>query len=299
MAGPAGAAWASPPRDLWLVSARGAAHQAGAGLQYWRYDGGWQPAAHEEFISAEAELPVLIYVHGNRVGSGEAFHQARAIARSLDSVAFPSQAYRLVMFSWPSAGKQLRVRQEMQHKAWQSERVGLHLAWLVDQLDPHTPVRLFGFSFGARTICAALHVLGGGQVSGQRLAPRHPARDPVRVILQAAAMNGTWLAPGSRYGNALAQVEQMLVLVNSADRALRFYPLMYRGSRPQALGYAGISPKCLGPYADRLRQRHVECVVGSQHEWCPYVSPTVLQRYHGLLLNERISVAGGRRTVAQ
>lgn len=187
----------------------------------------------------------------------------------------------MIAISWPADRIGHRQRRDVQIKAQRSEAHGFYLAWLLDQINPDVPVTLFGDSYGPRMITAALHCLGGGSIQSQRLASRtHPTRKPVRAVLMAAALDSHWLSPGQRHGLALTQVDQMLVTINRADPALRFYPRLYRlvPRGADALGYGGAS--CgLGQHAGKIVEWDVRCIVGPTHNWQAYAgSPQLMQQ---------------------
>jgi hypothetical protein len=68
----------------------------------------------------------------------------------------------------------------------------------------------------------------------------NPQRAAVNVVLMAAALHAHWLGEGQYHGLAMTQVNQMLLLNNCRDPAMRFYHLAFRGrGRPQAMGLRG------------------------------------------------------------
>jgi hypothetical protein len=158
-------------------------------------------------------------------------------------------------------------------KAQRTGPVGCQLAWLVDQMPPETPVSLIGFSFGARVITAGLHVLGGGSVcNGMSLTERmHPDRAPVNAVLIAAAVHSHWLGKGQYHGLAMTQVNQMFLLNNCQDLALRYYHLSdTTRSRPRALGRTGPT-RIDSEYASKIHKRDVSRYAGSEHDLFQYL----------------------------
>lgn len=265
--------------QLWLVSTRCASncpslYQTNR-LEYWRSDARchWTPSSLGELLgSDDPNTRTLIYVHENRVSAADLRSRAHFVFRQLANVAPAGESFRMIAVSWPSERIGVRQRPDVHIKAQRSEAHSFYLAWLLDQINPDVPVTLFGDSFGPRMITASLHLLAGGTIQGQHLWQRvHPARQPVRAVLMAAAFDDHWLSPGQHYGLALSQVEQVLVTVNSADPALRFYPKMNGLFRrdADALGFSG--PRCsLGPYAGKLVEWDVRCIVGPTHSWHAY-----------------------------
>jgi hypothetical protein len=167
------------------------------------------------------------------------------------------------------------------------------LTWFVDQLPEESRVTLVGFSFGARIITGALHILGGGSLGRHcHFEPQHSGRRPVDVVLMAAALHADWLCPGHYHGQAMSQVDRMLLLNNCSDPAMKYYRFVSRGGRPQALGCCG--PTCIdADGAAKITERNVGCYVGKEHNlFCYLSSPGVIGQiweYAGL---ESMPVAG-------
>ena len=95
---------------------------------------------------------------------------------------------------------------------------------------------------------------------------RVPANS-VRVVLLAAAMDNHWWLPGRYHGECFSQVDRLLLLYNSCDPVLRFYPRLDRRRGAQALGYTGFCwTSRLGENAERLEQTNVCCRIGKTHD---------------------------------
>ncbi|MFV2070722.1 MAG: hypothetical protein ACC645_27445 [Pirellulales bacterium] len=240
----------------------------------------WQSSHLSTFLEGDgAQLPILFYVHGNRVGSATAWSRALAVYRSLVRNAGEASPIRFVMWSWPAE----RIRgpiKDVRVKARRTGPAGYRLAWLVDRLDPETPVGMVGFSFGARVITGSLHLLGGGRMGPYALKSRqHPGRPAVRAVLLTAALDDDWLLPGHYHGRALSQVDRMLVMINSADRSMRWYRLIDRCRRSEALGRWGVaSLSALGPQRKKIEQRNVASQLGPVHDISGYLSSPRLMR---------------------
>ena len=156
-------------------------------------------------------------------------------------------------------------------KAARTRPAGCQLAWVLDQIPGDVPVGLIGYSFGARVITGALHLLGGGHLNGMSLTERaNPDRQPVRLVMIAAATHAHWLGQGQYHGQALSQVDQALSINNSSDTIMRWYHLASPNSRPQAMGLCG--PTCLGSERHKVRVRNVARHVGSEHDIHRYLS---------------------------
>lgn len=234
----------------------------------------WQPIAWSDVAAEFAEpMPTVVYVHGNRVDDGEDRSHGLALYRQLAARKGEAQPIRYVIWSWPS--EQIRgPRKDYQLKAARTRPVGWQLAWAIDQWPEESPLELVGYSYGARVVTGALHLLAGGELDDLRLVDRaHPARPPVRAALVAAAVDADWLQPGGFHGRALEQVDQLLLVNNQLDPAMRFYHLAIEGRNSRALGYAGVAGRAhLGELADRVRAIDVSDAVGRSHALGDYLA---------------------------
>jgi pimeloyl-ACP methyl ester carboxylesterase len=230
----------------------------------------WQTTSLAAVTSGDASISTVLFVHGNRLTNWDAKCEGlaayRRIVRNADAAPI-----RFVIFSWPSAQisgplKDVRV------KAARTRPAGCQLAWFVDQLPAETPLTMVGFSYGARIVTGALHILGGGSLGGTSFAElQHPHRQPVNAVLLASALNSDWLCPGHYHGQAMTMVHQMVLVNNPEDRAMKYYHFSTTCGRPQALGYCG--PTCIDPAAaSKIVELNVGCYVGSEHNLFCYLS---------------------------
>lgn len=254
------------------------AEEMSAGLRCERLavDGGqrrWSPTSWTEVAAEFAEpLPTIIYVHGNRVSSGEDKQQGLAFYRSLANSRPPGRL-RYVIWSWPA--DQIRgPAKDYAVKAARTKPVGWQLAWAVNQLPPQSPVTLVGYSYGARIVTGALHLLGGGSMGELKLYRSDNAlRPPLRAALVAAALDADWLRPGGYHGLAVGQVESMVLINNQLDPAMRFYHLPVENRHAQALGFAGVrATRSWGDAAGKIRSIDVTNSVGRHHAISEYLS---------------------------
>jgi hypothetical protein len=224
----------------------------------------WQRSDLPSFLAFDPSVPTIIFVHGNQITPSDAKHEGLALYRRLVHYGANASPIRLVIFSWPSSrvGGLLR---DVRVKATRTDPAGCQLAWLVDQIPAETPISLVGFSYGARIITASLHLLAGGNLGRLALTERvHADRPPMNVVLMAAALHAHWLGDGQYHGQALTQVNQMLLLNNRRDLAMRYYHLAFKGrGRPQALGLRG--PTCLASEQRARIQLRDMSRYGSQH----------------------------------
>jgi hypothetical protein len=232
----------------------------------------WQSSDLDSFLAFDPSVPTIIFIHGNQIGPGEAKSEGLMVYRTIILHGCDAPRIRFVIFSWPSS-KVGGLLYDVREKAARTEPAGWHLAWLMDQMPEETPISLVGFSFGARIITGGLHIYAGGSLGGSlKLAEHvHPHREPVNVVLMAAASHSYWLAEGQHHGMAMSQVNRMLLINNCADRAMRYYDLLTPGrGGPQALGLSGptrISPQDAG----KIINRDVSRCVGAEHELSAYI----------------------------
>ncbi|WP_145432113.1 alpha/beta hydrolase family protein [Lacipirellula limnantheis] len=224
---------------------------------------GWESLSWEQLAAELAKpTPTIIYIHGNRVDCGYSKSHGLAMYRSLANRRQDDGPIRFIIWSWPSSQIRGQVR-DYQVKAARTKQVGWQLAWAIDQLPSETPIAVIGYSYGARVASGALHLLAGGRLGSLELNERvHPQRPPVRAAFVAAALDANWIRPGGYHGRALEQIDELLLVNNHLDPAMRFYHLaMESGARP--LGYGG--PRGLGQFAGRVRSVDVTGAVGRHH----------------------------------
>ena len=74
----------------------------------------------------------------------------------------------------------------------------------------------------------------------------------------------------------MTQVNQMLLVNNCDDPAMKYYRFVSQNGRPQALGCCG--PMCIDAAgASKIVQRNVSCYVGNNHDvFCYLAVPGVI-----------------------
>ncbi len=265
--------------DVWLISTRhlGCPNLDKASeieLRVEHYGGrsiGWTESTLDEFLgSSIPDQPTMVYVHGNRVSWNDAIDRAWHARNSILGCSHVGPI-RYVIWSWPSDKAHGQVR-DVRLKAARTNGEAHYLAWFLSQLDLATPLRMLGYSYGARVTTGALHVLGGGELAGQSQSLREGPR--VRVALLAAAVHNDWLQPGACHEHALDQMDRLLIQYNSCDPMLQRYRFIEKHSRPAALGYTGM-------FVDErqgvwIEQRDVCCIVGKSHAEARYFNSTTL-----------------------
>jgi hypothetical protein len=218
-------------------------------------------------------VPTIIFVHGNQISPWDAKCEGVALYRHIIAHGSDSAPIRFVIFSWPSTRIAGGLANDVRVKAMRTGPAGCQLAWLLDQMPAETPISLTGFSFGARIITGAFHVLGGGSLGGSMFLKErvHPDRQQMSVILMASALHAHWLCENQYHGMAMTQVSQMFLVNNCEDLAMKYYDYIEPGfGGPQALGYCG--PTCISAEnARKIRMRDASCCVGSEHDLMRYV----------------------------
>jgi hypothetical protein len=240
-------------------------------------DGGgrahWKSVDWRDALLGPTSLKTVIYVHGNRVKSGEDRSRGMWIYRSLVSQGKPQEPIRFVIWSWPATPIPGPLK-DVYEKAARTRPAGWQLAWFIDQLPQDDPVSLVGYSFGARVISGALHLLGGGELDGLTLTERqHPERGPLRVAMIAAAYDADWIQPGGYHERAVSQVEELVLVTNHRDPAMRLYHFSVDRGRIDALGKAGApQPSSLGEAAHRIKPIDATAEVGRSHALTDYLA---------------------------
>ena len=182
----------------------------------------------------------------------------------------------MIVWSWPSDRTFHRPRRDVHAKIARSEVESYLLAALVRRLSPATRVGMIGYSLGARTIGGALRLLDGESYAGRALPAETPRkRAPMRIALVAAAMDQDALCGDDGDLPPWRGVERLLLIQNSLDRILRWYPRLNRGRGPSALGYAG--PACCPLPPEQFELLDVTGQVGREHAWRYYVAAPQLQ----------------------
>ena len=232
----------------------------------------WQADNWQRLLAPLRNLLTVVYVHGNRVARGRDREQGMQVYRSLKSSQCNNTPIRFVIWSWPSAQIPGPVKDYLV-KAQRTNPAAWQLAWLLDKLPVETKISLVGYSYGARVVSGATHLLAGGHLDGLQLAERlHPQRRLVSLALLAAAYNADWIQPGSFYGKSMTQTQRLVLAVNEHDPAMRFYHFGNGLGRIHALGKSGVHrPQTLGSAANRLQHVDFKREVGRSHSLKKYL----------------------------
>ncbi len=231
----------------------------------------WQSLPlHHALATVEPTTPTIIFAHGNRVEPSEVRSRGLWVYSRLVKCAGDQRPFRFVIFSWPSSQIKGLIR-DAREKAARTRPAGLHLAWTLSQLSPEAPIGLLGYSYGARVISGATHLLAGGTLGGLSLEGCGcDPRRPLRAVYLAAAFDASWLGPGRYHGRSMEQIEQLLTATNQRDPAMKLYPLVSPRHDP-AFGFKG--PTCLTRETSRrVRLMNLTSAVGATHDMCEYMA---------------------------
>jgi len=242
-------------------------------------------------------MPTVFFVHGNRYTADDALETGEIIYQGIVAAAAIHRPVRFVIWSWPSDKLARGQVKDLRLKATRAEWQGIHLAKFVAAMDPDVPVGLLGHSYGSRLISSSLHVLGGGEIGGERLETSLQRNAPLRVVLMAAAMGNHWMLPGQRHGQAMNSLDGVLLISNSRDGVLRWYPRLFPGPGADALGYTGIVfPAKLGPHLHKVEQIDAAPLIGKGHNLVDYYHcPAIWQRASSYISFESTFVDVGVR----
>ena len=275
---------------FWIISTRECDQESPGDtpdqLQYTRVH---SPEKHEEstlesFLSAlSPQTRICIFVHGNFVSRDFAEEEAGVVFRSLNKFGQEDQDVEYEVLSWPSERILPITRWDLSLKTERADVTAHYLAQLVDRIPVTNAIAFIGYSLGARSVSGTLEILAGGAVGKHKTAPTHSpssVKRPLHAVLIAASIDHDWLNPDERFGNALSQLEKILILRNSDDLALAFYPLRKLFS-PGALGRVGLKKKDwekLSGLEQKIKITDVEEIVGCSHDSDNYFNSTVIAK---------------------
>lgn len=267
--------------ELWLISSREMGNRPGSQclccpyLSYQQYVpcAGWTPAcACDYFATQSSDAVTIVYVHGNRIRQDAACEQGMHLYERIRCCCPPDRRLRLVIWSWPSSPipASFRIVRDVRVKYRRTDEQSLILARWIAQASPDTNVTFIGYSFGARVVLGALHLVGGGCLNGYALPCRPCCTPCIKIALWAAATENRWLAPGGQHACAMRVIRGGLVTVNRQDPALRRFRRFICLARQRAMGFTGIRGPLSG-CCGCLYELDVTRVIGRRHSWERYV----------------------------
>lgn len=221
--------------------------------------------------------PVVVFIHGNRYAPAEAKQQGLLLAQRCGASAGMG-AVRTVIYSWPSAQQGILLK-DVRAKYDRTFTEGRYLAWLLGQMEPTRDVSIIGYSFGAQIALEALEGLVAAEDAGRTdLQPWRDRPGQTNLVFIVPAVRCDALAPRGPYRHAIECVDDVSIIINSRDDALKFYPLIDRDTRLAALGRTGMPRHWLPPHIG-FAAVDAHRAIGKQHGLPQYLhSPTLTKR---------------------
>lgn len=269
--------------DFWVVSSRRCPQKCGPGsasarLDYFHYrhhQGLLQQQKTQQCGVRSLQnwlkpgVPICLIAHGSFVGFKALLSETKEMNRWIQSGRF-QQPVQIIYYTWPSNGPFFGAMPvDIAMLGRRAAFNGVYLAQLIASLPKNSPVSLLGHSHGARTISAALHLLGGGTVQRCRFLQLKQRPTKIRTIFLAAAIDHHWLNPKERYGKALCVTEALLNVKNRSDLPLLFYPLRRPFSRRAIArsGFTASDRRKLFGWNAKVAEIDVTSLVGRRHFW--------------------------------
>ena len=262
--------------DVWLVSTRRlpavCAMPPSADVVVERHEltgdrGRWVRSDVASLLADESR-PLIVFIHGNRYEMADAKRQGVLLSRHLGACPSAGVAPRTVIFSWPSEQRGILLK-DGRAKFQRAHADGHYLAWLLARVQPERPLAIVGYSFGALITAEAFaDLVAVGRAD-------RPGR--THVVLVAPAVRCDALAPTGPYRPLVESIDRLTLVINSRDDALRFFPLLDRQVRAEALGYVGMPRRWL-PTGLEYLATDAASVVGKNHGLPLYLASPALSR---------------------
>lgn len=167
----------SVPPEYWLVNARCIEDRCPrpgriGRLRVSKWTGRWEASSVAGLAAATDPSRLTLFVlHGNRFTHEDALEFGFGVGKAVTRMCPGVPPLRVVIWSWPSEQELLLPERDLQLKAERSDVQGFLLAEVIRTLPLAAPVRAVGFSYGARMMFTAYHLLAGGVLRGQVLPP--------------------------------------------------------------------------------------------------------------------------------
>ena len=229
-------------------------------------------AAYKQQI--DPNVPICIVVHGSYSTWRSLVADSKPVNRWLRSAA-PASPLQVVFFTWPSEPiTAVLPGVDVGILGRRASYNGFYLSQFIQQTPDNSRISFFAHSHGARVVSASLQLLDGGALNGYQLRQAGCGNRKLRPIFAAAAIDHHWLNPGERFGRAMNQIDQGLVLYNEHDIALMLYPLRRLFShRPLGLvGFDRTDRRLQNGRARKLAEVDVTPQVDTGHLWENYVA---------------------------
>lgn len=255
--------------DVWLVSTRHLPgicrlpSAANVAVERRTERGRWERADVAELL-ADPGRPLVVFIHGNRYTVVDARQQGLQLARQLATRCPETGPVRTVIFSWPSEQQALLLK-DGRAKYDRAHADAHYLAWLLGQIEPARPVAIVGYSFGALIALGALDDLVAAERHGRRdVQPWIDRPGRAHFVFIAPAVRCDALAPRGPHREAVDCLDRLTLVINSRDDALKFFPLLDRDLRADALGRAGMPRRWL-PAEVEFTATDAAAIVGKNH----------------------------------
>jgi hypothetical protein len=220
----------------------------------------------------DPNVPICIVVHGSYSPWKSLVVESVAVNRWLRETA-ADRPLHVVFYTWPSdAITMILPAIDIAILGRRASFNGFYLSQLIQQTPDRSQISFFAHSHGSRVVASALHLLDGGQLRKYQLRVPGRGNRTLRPIFVAAAIDHHWLNPGERFGRALNQIKDGLVLYNHNDLALTIYPLRRLFSH-RPLGLVGFDRKDRHLQSNRgnkLVEVDVTPLVDTGHFWTHY-----------------------------
>jgi hypothetical protein len=270
------------PPELWLVNTRCVNKCCNLDedferISVKRYDPAccmFVPETWDSLIAQEANMPTLIFAHGNTLQHKGAMEQCWEVYNKMRCC--PGKK-RLIFWSWPAQVVYKRpiirprvvVEKNLHIKFVYAEYQGYYMAKLVQRMSMQQRVTVGGHSYGGIMAAVCAHYIGGGELRCLSLAGAQPVeRANFRVAIVSGAFDNDAMCLGGRYGQSFIAAEKVYVTRNATDSTLRRWPDISFRCR-KAIGVTGIDANCLGEHAHKLCQQTLTADVGESH----YIEP--------------------------
>ena len=222
----------------------------------------------------------IVYVHGNRIESDEAYSRGLETYRQLLRGAVAAPPIRFVIWTWPADQIPGPFR-DVRVKASRADEHAFHLARFLNSLPPGVRVGVIGFSYGGRQAIGAMHLLGGGTINRRGIETFGKAgRDISLTVLAPAIRNDCFSCTRTK---ALNVVDRLFVLYNTGDPALRLFRFLRFDEKRPALGLTGVAGRI---DRSQLRQYDARQLVGPRHDYVRYIDDPRVDR----LLRENLQL---------
>lgn len=267
--------------DVWVLSTRRLPgicrlpETAAAGVEVYDAAGCcWLPADVGGIVADNR--PLVIFIHGNRYDACSAKRQGLQLADRCGSLCGNTAGVQTLIYSWPSQ-QDGRLLKDGRNKYLRCYTEGYYLAWLLGQIAPERPVVFVGYSFGALITLEAIDNLLDAEAAGRSVSPwRHRPGD-TRLVFVAPAVRCDAFAPCGPYRDTLVCIDCLSLTINSQDNALRFFHLLNRTTKVDALGHTGMPRRWVS--ADVAYSAvDAAAIVGREHGFPLYLRSATLMR---------------------